>query len=116
MALAAFLKHHCKLRLYCGWDPIHEAVNTVNRSLRLAGLWPTVIDLVLAWKLPWGPWLSLGFWRKLQQAAKTATEVAASAKGLLQWLLAEVEEELQNVGGMKALATVWEKKGTKHRP
>ena len=118
MALVSFLRFHCKLRLHCGWDPIHEAVNTVDRALRLAGLWPALLDLTLAWKLPWGPWLSLGFWRKLQQASRTACKVAQSTGGLMQWLLEHVEAENAGTGGLANITHVWDaflKSGTQEK-
>ena len=115
MALVAFLKYHVGLRLHAGWDPIHEQINVMNRGLQAAGWWSSVLDLLLAWKLPWGPWLSLGFWRKLQQAAKAAKSFEPTACNLLQWLKTELQKEVRTSEQLD-LDDVWNTQGTKSEP
>ena len=76
MALAAYLKHHMKLYVVFLWDVIHETVNSVDRALQKCKLGSVVQEILLAWKLPWGPWSNLSFHSKIRSAAKAFSEIA----------------------------------------
>jgi len=111
MALAAFWKFKLEMRVVLGWDIIHELVNTVDRALTSAGWWPVVLELLIAWRLPWGPWQSLGFWQKLRQAARASVDIVHEENSFITWLGHEIDKELDS---RDCLATVWDTKGTKH--
>lgn len=87
MALAAYLKYHMKLYVVFLWDIIHETVNSVDRALQKCKLDKAVQEILLAWKLPWGPWSSLNFHSKIQSAAKAFSKVArSSCDSFFLWL------------------------------
>ena len=52
------------------WDLIHQSVNEVLLALQMSGLWPVVLELLLVFRLPYGPYAGQKFWRDLQSAAK----------------------------------------------
>lgn len=64
-----------KLYVVFQWDLIHETVNAVNRALQKCKLCNVVQELLYAWKLPWGPWLNLGFHAKVKYAARAFAHV-----------------------------------------
>ena len=84
MALAAYLKYHRKLYVVFLWDVIHETVNSVDRALQKCKLDNVVQELLLAWKLPWGPWSNLNFHSKIRSAAQAFSQIAK--KQLRQFL------------------------------
>jgi len=91
MALASFLKHHLKLYVVFLWDIIHETVNAVDRALQKCKLDLVVQEILLAWKLPWGPWDNLGFHSKIKSAAKAFSQIYRShGNGSLLWLSEKV--------------------------
>ena len=76
MALASYLKHHMKLCVVFLWDVIHETVNSVDRAIQKPRFDGMAQEILLAWKLPWGPWSSLGFHSKIRAAAKAFSQIA----------------------------------------
>ena len=76
MALASYLKHRVQLYVVFLWDVIHETVNCVDRALQKSRFDGMVQEILLAWKLPWGPWSSLGFHSKIRAAAKAFSQIA----------------------------------------
>jgi hypothetical protein len=87
MALAGYLKYHMKLYVVCLWDVIHETVNSVDRALQKSKLDNVVQELLLAWKLPWGPWSNLNFHSKIRSAAKAFSKIAKnSCDSFFLWL------------------------------
>jgi hypothetical protein len=76
MALASYLKHRTQLYVVFLWDVIHETVNSVDRALQKAKFDGIVQEILLAWKLPWGPWSNLGFHSKIRAAAKALSQIA----------------------------------------
>lgn len=87
MALAAFLKHRLKLYVVFLWDVIHETVNAVGRALQKCKLDVVVQEIILAWKLPWGPWANLGFHSKIKSAATAFSQIyKSSCDGSFMWL------------------------------
>jgi len=87
MALGAFLKYQMRLYVVFLWDIIHETVKAVDRALQKCKLSAVVQELLLAWKLPWGPWSGLGFHSKICTAAKAFSKVAkGSCDSFFLWL------------------------------
>ena len=76
MALASYLKRRVQLYVVFLWDVIHETVNCVDRALQKSRFDGMVQEILLAWKLPWGPWSSLGFHSKIRAAAKAFSQIA----------------------------------------
>lgn len=76
MALASYLKHRVQLYVVFFWDVIHETVNSVDRALQKSKFDGIVQEILLAWKLPWGPWSNLGFHSKIRAAAKAFSQIA----------------------------------------
>ena len=76
MALASYLKHRVQLYVVFLWDVIHETVNCVDRALQKSRFDGMAQEILLAWKLPWGPWSSLGFHSKIRAAAKAFSQIA----------------------------------------
>ena len=87
MALAAYLKYHMKLYVVFLWDVMHETVNSVDRALQKCKLDNVVQELLLAWKLPWGPWSNLNFHSKIRSAAQAFSQIAKnSCDSFFLWL------------------------------
>jgi len=87
MALASYLKYHRKLYVVFLWDLIHETVNSVDRALQKCKLDNVVQELLLAWKLPWGPWSNLNFHSKIRGAAQAFSQIAKnSCDNFFLWL------------------------------
>ena len=96
MALMAYLKYKRKLHIVVLWDIIHETVNSVDRALQKCGLLPVVNEIILAWKLPWGPWSGLGFHAKICTAADAFSKAAQGCCN--SWLLWLGEKAKHSVG------------------
>lgn len=99
MALASYLKYHMKLYVVFLWDVIHETVNAVDRALQKSKMDHVVQELLLAWKLPWGPWSNLSFHSKIQGAARTFNQVArGSCDSFFLWLSEKASAQSKNLG------------------
>ena len=93
------------------WDLIHQSVNEVLLALQMSGLWPVVLELLLVFKLPYGPYAGQKFWRDLQSAAKILQTVDLDTSShFAVWLGDRIEEE---TGGRAPYTDVWDRKGVR---
>ena len=109
MAAAFFAIYKLRLPVVVFWDLIHQSVNEVLLALQMSGLWPVVLELLLVFRLPYGPYAGQKFWRDLQEASASAasTDLAASSEFQL-WLGGHLAEE---TGTCKPASNVWASKG-----
>ena len=109
MGAAMFMQYHLHLPLVVFWDIVHQGVNEVLLALQLANFWPVILELLLVFRLPYGPWAGQKFWRDLQEASASAasTDLAASSEFQL-WLGERLAEE---TGTGKPASNVWASKG-----
>jgi len=111
MGAAAFIQYHLRLPVVVFWDIVHQGVNEVLLALQLANFWPVILELLLVFRLPYGPWAGQKFWRDLHEASASAasTDLAASSEFQL-WLGEHLTEE---TGTGKPASIVWaSKKGS----
>ena len=112
MGAVAFLQYHLRLPAVVFWDLVHQGVNETLLGLQLANFWPVILELLLVFRLPYGPWAGQKFWRELQEAssAAAATDMAASSEFQL-WL---GDYLLEETGTGKPASDVWTSKGIRH--
>ena len=112
MGAVAFLQYHLRLPTVVFWDLVHQGVNETLLGLQLANFWPVILELLLVFRLPYGPWAGQKFWRELQEAssAAAATDMAASSEFQL-WL---GDHLLEETGTGKPASDVWTSKGIRH--
>lgn len=113
MAAVFFAMHQLRLPIVVFWDLVHQGVNEVLLALQRSGLWPVVLELLLVFKLPYGPYAGQKFWRDLQSAARAmrSMELGASSH-FAMWLGERIQVE---TGGRAPLADVWDRKGVRRR-
>ena len=111
MAASFFSMRHLKLPVVVVWDLIHQSVNEVLLALQRAKLWPVVLELLLVFRLPYGPWAGQKFWRDLQDAGDLAasSELWRSAH-FQNWLGSHLAAE---TGGDSPWLDVWRRKGVR---
>ena len=72
MGFVSYAIHKARLPIIVFWDLLHQGVNDVVISLQRAGFWSVLLELLLVFRLPYGPWAGQKFWRDLQDASKLA--------------------------------------------
>ena len=55
MGAMYFALGHLRLPLIIFWDLLHQGVNDVLLSVNRAGMWPAILELLLVFRLPYGP-------------------------------------------------------------
>ena len=111
MAAVYYAMHHLQLPLVVFWDLLHQGVNEVLGALQDSGVWPAVLELLLVFRLPYGPWAGQKFWRDLQDAAALASQdCLADSAHFQSWL---GERLLEETGGRAPLSNVWDRKGVR---
>lgn len=114
MAAVFFAMYRLRLPIVVFWDLVHQGVNEVLLALQRSGLWPVVLELLLVFKLPYGPYAGQKFWRDLQSAARAmrSMELGASSH-FAMWLGDRIQVE---TGGRAPFADVWDRKGVRCHP
>ena len=80
-------------------------------ALQMSGVWPVVLELLLVFKLPYGPFAGQKFWRDLQGAARAIRTMDLEASSHFRmWLGDRIEEE---TGGRAPFTDVWDRKGVR---
>jgi hypothetical protein len=115
MGFVFFAMHHMHMEMVVFWDILHMTVNEVNMALQRSRLWPTVLSLLLVFRLPYGPWAGQKFWHELQDSAKhlavSTAEDSASVFGM--WLGDSLAQE--NSGSRCVQEDVWDLRGVRPR-
>jgi hypothetical protein len=94
------------------WDLLHQGVNDVLLALSRANLWATVLELLLVFRLPYGPWAGQKFWHDLQDAAKVGHASNMSQSSHFQsWLGERLSQETG--GAAEPFPDCWDKKGVR---
>ena len=111
MGAVNFARGHLELPLVVFWDLLHQGVNDVLLAVNRAGMWPTILELLLVFRLPYGPWAGQKFWHDLQDASKLGQAAGmAQASHFQTWL---GERLLKETGAAEPLHTCWETKGVR---
>ena len=80
---------HLELPVVIFWDLLHQGVNDTLLAVNRAGMWPTVLELLLVFRLPYGPWAGQKFWHDLQDASKLGQAAGMSQSSHFQTWLGE---------------------------
>ena len=111
MGAMFFAMHHLRMPIIVFWDLIHQSVNEVLLALQMAGLWPVVLELLLVFRLPYGPWAGQKFWRDLQDSSALAQNADLLASSHFQmWLGDHLHEE---TGSGHPQPGIWSRKGVR---
>jgi hypothetical protein len=122
MGFISFAVHKLQLPIVVFWDLLHQGVNDVTISLQRAGFWPALLELLLVFRLPYGPWAGQKFWRDLQDASKLAAAAGlASSSYFESWLGERLERETSGracssnfrESDQPLFDDVWDKKGVR---
>ena len=81
MGAMSFARGHLELPVVIFWDLLHQGVNDTLLAVNRAGMWPTVLELLLVFRLPYGPWAGQKFWHDLQDASKLGQPLSDLAWG-----------------------------------
>ena len=111
MGAVNFARGHLKLAVVVHWDLLHQGVNDVLLAVNRAGMWPTILELLLVFRLPYGPWAGQKFWHDLQDASKLGQAAGmAQASHFQTWLGERLQKE---TGAAEPDHTCWDTKGVR---
>ena len=111
MGAMNFARGHLELPVVIFWDLLHQGVNDTLLAVNRAGMWPTVLELLLVFRLPYGPWAGQKFWHDLQDASKLGQAAGMSQSSHFQTWLGE--RLFKETGAAEPFHNCWDKKGVR---
>lgn len=100
-SLKFFAKYATPLLTNFQTDPSHRVNNDIIGAIKGAGLWDTALLCKVVWNSQFGPWESLGWYKKLDEMAKKAMQVSGANDLIYQAYLVQLAKdmgELHRVG------------------
>ena len=85
-AMTAFLLYGTRLRMLAIRDIYHREFNDAKLALTRASLWWVVSLTTILFNMPFGPWQTKKFWKRLQASAVDLVARATASSPLLQAL------------------------------
>ena len=111
MGAMNFARGHLELPVVIFWDLLHQGVNDTLLAVNRAGMWPTVLELLLVFRLPYGPWAGQKIWHDLQDASKLGQAAGMSQSSHFQTWLGE--RLFKETGAAEPFHNCWDKKGVR---